>query len=243
MGSASDALPGLRFRTTLEPGEGWSHGLKRGSRLRITDVDGGANVSAMFFNADLPVERYNMPDTLKGQHTFFLTRGNVLYSDMGRVLVSITEDSCGWHDTVTGHSTPETVRQGFGGDRYQEARNDYHRNGRDSFLQELAKWGLGRRDWMANVNFFSKVVADDGGGLTWVAGHAKPGAQVELRAEMNVLVVLNSTPHPLAAPGPYPASRVSLEVLDAGPLAEDDVCRTSCPQNGRAFANTERYFL
>lgn len=238
-----DAEPGLRFRLRLHPGEGWSHVLKRGTRLRIVDFDGGANVSAMFYNADLPVERYNMPDTLKGQHTFFLTRGNVLYTDMGRVLMSIVEDSCGWHDTVAGHSTAETVADAFGGARYQEARNDYHRNARDSFLAELAKWGLGRRDWMANANFFSKLVADESGALGWVADHAAPGASVELRAEMNTLVVLNTCPHPLAPPGSYPTGWVDLAILDADPVAKDDPCRISCPQNERAFVNTERYFL
>jgi hypothetical protein len=227
----------------LQPGEGWSHVLKRGSRLRIVDLHGGANVSALFYNADLPVERYNMPDTLKGQHTFFLTRGNVLYSDMGRVLVSLVEDASGWHDTVCGHSTAETIRDAFGGARYQQARNACHRNARDSFLMELAKWGLGRRDLAANVNFFSKVIADESGALALVADHSRPGACVELRAEMNALVVLNSCPHPLAPRGAYPMGEVELSVLDADPVAADDPCHVACPQNERAFANTERYFL
>ena len=78
--------------------------MKRHQVLRITDTEGGANVSALFYNADELLERYNMPDTLKAQYTAFLTRGRVLISDMGRVLCSVVGDTCGWHDTMCGHS-------------------------------------------------------------------------------------------------------------------------------------------
>ena len=110
------------FVEELSAGGGWSGVLKRHSVLRIEDVHGGANVSALFFNADLLLERYNMPDTLKAQYTAFLTRGRVLMSDMGRVLCSIVEDSYGWHDTLCGHSDPALVAAKYGRKRYQEAQ-------------------------------------------------------------------------------------------------------------------------
>src|SRR6186713_2851869 len=89
----------------LRGGQTWSRVLRRGQRLVLTDLEGGAAVAALFYNADDPSERYNMPDTLKAQHIARLTAGFVLYSDMGRILVSITRDSLGWHDTITGHGT------------------------------------------------------------------------------------------------------------------------------------------
>ena len=233
----------LLFETRLAPGENWSHVLKRGTTLRITDLEGGGNVPALFLNFELPAERYNMPDTLKGQHTFFLTTGNVLYSDMGRVLVSVTGDDVGWHDTVCGPSTPETVRAQFGEARYQEHRNEFFRNARDGFLMELAKYDLGARDLMANVNFFSKVTADEDGALRFHPGHSAPGSAVELRAEMNTLVVLNACPHPLESEPAYPRRSYALAVWRSDPPGFDDACRTSCEQNQRAFVNTERYFL
>ena len=88
---------------TLRGGQAWSRRLARHQRLRLTDVEGRACVSALFYNARDPLERYNMPDTLKAQFTAFLTTGRVLYSDMGRVLCSIVADDCGWHDTISGH--------------------------------------------------------------------------------------------------------------------------------------------
>src|SRR5215470_12670512 len=116
------------FEETVQPGASWSHVLKRGSALRITDLEGGANVAAMFYNFECPVERYNMPDTLKAQHIARLTKGFVLYSDMGRILCSITADSGGWHDPIGGISHAKLVAAKYGPSSYQECRNEYHKN-------------------------------------------------------------------------------------------------------------------
>jgi uncharacterized protein YcgI (DUF1989 family) len=110
-------------------------------------------------------------------------------------------------------------------------------------LVELGKWGLGVRDLVANVNFFSKVATDADGTFSFVSGHSKMGNAVDLRAEMNVLVVLNTCPHPLDPSTAYHPKEVKLEVYESEPPAADDLCRVSCEQNIRAFQNTERYFL
>jgi urea carboxylase-associated protein 2 len=226
----------------LAPGGGWSGIVKRHNVLRIEDVGGGANVSALFFNADLLLERYNMPDTLKAQYTAFLTRGRVLMSDMGRVLCSIVEDTCGWHDTLCGHSDSAQVATKYGRKRYQEARNDFYRNARDNFLVELVKYGLGKQELVPNVNFFSKVSADADGGLTFVRGHASAGTYVELRAEMNVLAILAAVPHPLDPATTYAPRGVTLSVFRGDAPGPDDLCRCSRPETRRAFENTEAFF-
>jgi hypothetical protein len=138
----------------LRGGQMWSCVLRRGQRLKLVDLEGGAAVAALFFNADDPSERYNMPDTLKAQHIARLTAGHVLYSDMGRILCSIVADSCGWHDTITGHGTHKHSLAKYGEGSYQRLHNDFHRNTRDNFLIELGKYGLGKRDLVANLNFF-----------------------------------------------------------------------------------------
>jgi urea carboxylase-associated protein 2 len=226
----------------LRGGQMWSRVLQRGEVLRLTDVEGGASVAALFFNAEQPLERYNMPDTLKAQHTARLTAGNVLFSDMGRVLCSVVADSAGWHDTITGHQRGEAARAKYGAGTYQALRNDFYRNTRDNFLIELGKFGLGKRDLHANVNFFVKVVADGDGNLKWVEG-TRAGALVELRAEMNVLCVLSNTPHPLDPSPRYAPKPVALEVLLGPAPAADDACRRACSENERGFVLTEREFL
>lgn len=233
-----------RTWTQLLPGgHHWSARLRRGRGLRLTALADAANVSALFFSAQQPLERYNMPDTLKTQHTAYLTAGHALHSDMGRVLCSITADTAGWHDTWCGVSDAASVRQRYGEQRYQAHRNSMLRNGRDGLLVEMAKHGLGPADLVPNVNFFSKVVIDPDGLLHFVRGHARSGASVDLRFEMETLVFFSAAPHPLDPSRVYAPADIELCTYDAGPVGMDDSCRTSCAQNARAFSNTERHVL
>ncbi len=223
----------------LRGGQMWSRVLRRGQTLTLVDVEGGAAIAALFFNAEQPLERYNMPDTLKAQHVARLTAGTVLFSDMGRVLCSIVRDTAGWHDTITGHMTAEMSERKYGVGSYQNLRNDFHRNTRDNFLIELGKHGLGKRDLHPNVNFFVKVGADAEGNLAFAADAARPGSEVTLRAEMNVLVVLSNTPHPLEPESRYAPKPALLRLAAGEPAAADDPCRRACPENERGFVLTE----
>src|SRR5688572_33034822 len=133
------------YTTTLTHSGMWSGVIGRGKTLRLTALEAGANVGLLLYNADLTVERYNMPDTLKGQHIFYLRHPYCLHSDMGRVFASITADTVGWHETVCGCSDALLVTARYGEADYQSARNEFHCNGRESFLIEVAEWGLGAR--------------------------------------------------------------------------------------------------
>ena len=227
----------------LRGGQAWSGRLKRGQILRLTDTSGRACVSALFYNAIEPLERYNMADTLKAQYTAFLTTGRVLYSDMGRVLVSIIADTCGWHDTTSGCGNATTSRTNFGDGRYQDLRNNWFKNARDNFIVELSKIGLGRRDIVANVNFFVKVAVDDAGRMSWV-DRSGAASHVDLRAEMDTWVVLSNTPHHLDPSSTYAPPEVGLTVREAKSPErpeKDDRCRLSRPENGRGFELTEMF--
>jgi urea carboxylase-associated protein 2 len=238
-----DMIPGPKV--ALRGGETWSRRMQRGQVLRLTDPTGRAAVAALFYNANDPLERYNMPDTLKAQYTAFLTAGRVLYSDMGRILASIVEDTCGWHDTISGCGDAAASRARFGEGTYQALRNEFHRNSRDNLLVELGKHGLGKRDIVPNVNFFVRVAVDGEGKtegkMSWVAGNSRPGAHVDLRFEMNTLVVLSNTPHPLDPATAYAPPPVELAIREADLVRADDPCRLSRPENGRGFALTESY--
>lgn len=230
----------LIYRDTVPGGRHWSMRMRAGTVLRLVDEEGGANVGMLLYNPENPLERYNMPDTLKGQHTFRLTKGNCLYSDMGRVFASIIEDTAGWHDTATGTCNRRLVEKRWGRKTYQQARNDYIRNGRDSFLIELGKYGLGKRDLAANLNFFSRIETDADGNL--VFGEPAPaGAYVDLRFEMDTIVVFHTCPHLLNPADEYPARPVTYEIRRADPVAINDPCKTLREENERAFMNTFLY--
>tara|TARA_R110000822_G_scaffold159476_42_gene299830 strand:+ start:5851 stop:6513 length:663 start_codon:yes stop_codon:yes gene_type:complete len=217
--------------------------MRKGTQMTLTDVEGGANLGMLLYNPENLLERYNAPDTLKCQHTFKLTRGNCLYSDMGRIFASIIEDSLGWHETVCGNSHADQVANHWGGRDYQSDHNNWHQNGHDAFLVEMAKYGLGRADLAANLNLFSKVVTDTDGNLKLVDNHSQPGSTIALRFEMDTLVLMHSCPHPLNQKTDYPATPVLITLANAEAAAEEDYCRNFRPENQRGFANNALYHL
>ncbi len=233
----------VEYSTTLGGACHWSFRIRRGMQLRLTDLDGGANVGMLLYNPENLLERYNAPDTLKAQHTFKLTTGNCLYSDMGRIFCSITDDSLGWHETVCGNSTSAHIEQRFGRKSYQDAHNDWNQNGYDAFLVELAKYGLGRKDMAANLNLFSKAAVDGEGNIAYVADHSKAGDFVLLRFEMDTLVIMHTCPHPLHPAGDYPRKPVRIDFEQASAPTDDDVCLNHCAENRRGFANNRLYLM
>jgi urea carboxylase-associated protein 2 len=231
------------WKVALQAGEHWSGVLRRGTSLRLTAVEERPNVAALMYNFESLCERYSMPDTLKAQHTAFLTAGCVCFSDMGRILCSITADTCGWHDTLCGLSDASMVTEKFGASRFQEQRNAAYKNGRDSMLNELGKYGLGKRDLVANINFFSRVTADEDGALQFDPAHCRAGAYVDLRFEMHTLLVLSTCPHPLDPATEYRPRPVMLTASRSPAVLAQDACRTRCPENARGFQNTEMAYL
>jgi len=233
----------IKYTTEIAPGGHWSLRMRKGTLMRLTDLEGGANVGMLFYNPENLLERYNAPDSLKCQHTFKLTRGNCLYSDMGRIFASIVEDSLGWHETVCGNIRADQVAQRWGARDYQHDHNSWHQNGHDAFLVELAKYGLDRADLAANVNWFSKVVTDAEGNMTLAEGHSTPGSSLTLRFEMDTLVLLHTCPHPLNRAEAYPRKPVRIELGEADPVADDDYCLNFRPENRRGFQNNFLYHL
>ena len=221
----------------------WSHTLKRGTALRLTALDDAPNVGALLFNAADLTERLNVPDTLKAQHIARLSAGAALYSDMGRVLCSITSDTVGWHDPLAGCSDAQMVAHKYGARTYGQARNEWHQNALDGFLIELAKHGLGARDLTMNINFFSKVEVHEDGSMHFIPDNATIGNAVELRAEMDTLVILNACQHPMDPDMQYRKKRVDLTLKRVPAPTEDDLCRNFRPENERGFLLTERYYL
>jgi urea carboxylase-associated protein 2 len=233
----------LLWQETLPGGTHWSGRIRRGTTLRLTDTHGSANVSALLYHFDAKTERYNMPDTLKAQHTAHLTRGHVCYSDMGRILCSIPEDTCGWHDTVCGVLDSARMTAQYGTARYQEHRNAMYRSGLDGFLIELGKWGLDKRDVVPNLNLFSKVASDAAGRLRFDTAHRRPGQFVDLRFEMDTLLVLSAAPHPFDPATAWDPKPVEMAAWRSGTAGADDVCRLACAENDRGYINTERWYL
>ena len=195
----------------LESGRGWSKLVKRGQTFRIVDVEGNQAVDTLFYNADDPSDRYSAVDTIREQGNIYLTTGTQLVSSEGNVLLTIVADTCGRHDTLGGACAAESNQV-----RYAIEKKYMH-NCRDNFLLEIQSHiaCMSKRDLTANINFFMNVPVTPEGGLTFEDGISAPGRYVELRAEMDVRVLISNCPqlnNPCNAYNPTP---VRLLVWDA----------------------------
>lgn len=224
---------------TIPPGWYWAGKVARGTTLRIVNEAGNANLSAIFWNADDPSERYNAGDTVKVQWTAQLSRGRLLLSDMGRVMASITDDKCGMHDFIAGGSTPASNLRKYGD---AKVYGSDLRNTRDNFILAAGKHGLGPRDVGPCVTFFAPVSVDRAGQFVWRDDRCHCGDYVDLRAEMNLLVALSNCPHPLR-PDKVWLTSPARSLIWRSPLpGVDDFCRTATEEAARAFQNTDMAF-
>jgi hypothetical protein len=207
--------------------------LRRGEALRIADPLGRSSVSLIGWREDDTSERINCADTAKVQWSAALSKGRVILSDMGRVFLSLIEDTSGAHDLLAGGSTAASTLAAFG---------EVGRNTHDNFLLAASKLGLGLRDIPPCVTFFAPVSLDADGRFVWNAVCKRPGDFVDLRAEMDLLLVLSNCPHPLDPARSAAGGPVALVQHRAPPAASDDPCRTTSPEIARAFQFTDRLY-
>jgi len=206
--------------------------LRRGEALRIVDDSGQSSVSLLAWREEDPSERINCADTIKVQWSAAISKGRVILSDMGRAAFSLVEDSCGAHDLLVGGSTPASVLAATGANG---------RNTQDNFLAAVSKIGLGVRDISPCITFFAPVALDEAGRFLWLEGRKRAGDFVDLRAEMNLIVVASNCTHPLN-PQPSAGGDVTLIKHRAPVAVGEDLCRVASPEAMRAFAFTDRLY-
>ena len=181
---AADAL----MDTVIAAQGRWSYVLQRGQTLRVIDLEGQQAVDALFYAAQDTAERYSAQDTLLTQQSAYIELGTRLMSNEGRLMLSVTADSTGRHDTSAGCCSCESNAVRFGeSTKYQHAC-------RENFVLELGKHGMSKRDIVPNVNFFMNVPIDESGDFVVVEGISPPGSYVDLKAEMDVLCVFSNCP-------------------------------------------------
>jgi uncharacterized protein len=209
MRNDSRLLPGeALFRQVIPAGDYWIDIIKTGQYLRIVDVEGNQAADTLFFNAGDVAERYSAVDTIRAQHNVYLGFGSKLLSTAGNVMAEIVADTVGRHDTLGGACASESNTV-----RYALDKRTMHAC-RDSYLLAVARHdglGLGKRDLSHNINFFMNVPVTTDGGLTFADGLSGPGHYVEMRAGMDIIVLISNCPqlnNPCNAYNPTP-----LEVL------------------------------
>ncbi|GJE27192.1 urea amidolyase associated protein UAAP1 [Methylobacterium organophilum] len=223
------AAEAVIHREVIPGGWYWATPLKAGEGLRIALEEGPSSVALVAWSARDPSERLNYADTVKIQWTAALGKGRVLFSDMGRVMLSLIEDSCGAHDALTGGSTAASNAGRYPGGP--------HRNTRDNLLLAALKHGLDRRDLPPCLSFFAPVQVGAEGRFAWNAAGRRGGDFVDLRAEMDLLVALSNCPHPLDPAPDYAPPPVAATRFRAPAPQADDLCRTATLEAVRGFEN------
>jgi len=179
------------FRETVPAGEYFLKVVKAGETVRILDLEGNQAADTLFYNAHNPTERYSASDTIREQGNVYLTAGSKLMSSENNVMLEITADTCGRHDTLGGACAAESNTT-----RYALEKKCMHAC-RDSWLvavTEHEELGMTKRDITHNINFFMNVPVTADGGLTFEDGISDAGKYVELRAAMDVLVMISNCP-------------------------------------------------
>ena len=215
-------------REVIPGGWYWSTKVKREEVLRISLTHGFSSVALIAWADGDRSERMNLPDTVKMQWTTGLSKGRVIFSDMGRVMFSITEDTSGAHDCLVGGSNAATNA------RYQ---GQQLRDTRDNFIKLAMKIGLDKRDIPPALTLFAPVRVDAEGLFLWNAALLNGADYVELRAEMDMVVGFSNCPHPIDPSPAYAPNPVTITRIAATPVAADDLCRTASAEAIRGFEN------
>jgi urea carboxylase-associated protein 1 len=205
---SSLAVDAARYRKVIPPGEYWIDVVKADRRFRIVDIEGNQAADTLLFSAADPAERYSIVDTMRAQRNVYLTVGSRLLSTAGNTLAEIVADTVGRHDTLGGACAAESNTV-----RYALDKRTMH-SCRDSYLLALAErdeFSLSKRDLTHNINFFMNVPVTTEGGLTFADGCSGPGKYVELRAAIDIILLISNCPqlnNPCNAYNPTP-----LEIL------------------------------
>jgi len=166
----------------------WRHRVNAGQSLRIVDLEGNQAVDFLIYSAADDAERYSAQDTIAAQANIFLRTGARLLSNEGRTMMTITGTSVEYHDTIGGACSCESNSLRYG--HHTKAQHACV----DNFLDANLRDGRGKRDMVSNINFFMNVPVEGDGALGIVDGISAPGLTVDLRAEMDVIVVVSNCP-------------------------------------------------
>tara|TARA_R110002020_G_scaffold364263_4_gene576642 strand:- start:29554 stop:30369 length:816 start_codon:yes stop_codon:yes gene_type:complete len=219
-------------KETIPGGWYWSTRINTNEILRVSLDQGFSTLALVAWNAVDPAERLNIPDTVKLQWTTGLGKGRVIFSDMGKVMFSIVEDSSGAHDCLMGGSTSSSNARKYAGSNSAGIRNT-----RDNLVILTSKIGLDKRDIPAALALFAPVRVDADGNFHWKPELVSPDDYIELRAEMDMIVGFSNCPHPLNPSPAYQPNPVTVTRVVAAEPAASDLCRTATAEAVRGFEN------
>ncbi|MYW65173.1 DUF1989 domain-containing protein [Streptomyces sp. SID8379] len=196
--------------STVAARAAWSALVRAGQTLTLTDLRGNQAVDFLVYDAQDTAVRYSAPDTIHAQGNLFLTTGSVLLSNEHTPLMTVIADDVGRHDTVGGACSKESNTLRYGHHTWSQHACV------DNFLAEGARWGLGKRDLVSNINWYMNVPVEKDGTLGIVDGLSAPGLRLTLRAERDVIVLVSNCPQINNPCNGFEPTPVEMTVQEAG---------------------------
>jgi urea carboxylase-associated protein 1 len=196
----------IRRETVAARGK-WSARLEPGQTLTLIDTKGQQAIDFLCYSAELPLDRINIPNTVKLNKSLYITKGSKIYSDHARVMMTVLDDTCGYHDTLAGCCSCEIDKVRYGVVKTESCRTN--------FIAELAKWAMGPSEIVSNINFFMRVPFTADGDIVIADGVSKAGDYVVLKAEMPVIVVMSNCPQQHNPAAGFEPTPVEVVVTDA----------------------------
>jgi uncharacterized protein len=208
MSASMESLQGkIIRRETVAAKVSWSARLEPGQTLTLIDTMGQQAIDFLCYSAELPLDRINLPNTVKLNKSLYITKGSKIYSDLAREMMTVVEDTCGYHDTLAGCCSCEIDKVRYGVVKTESCRTN--------FIAELAKWAMSPSEIVSNINFFMRVPFTADGDIRIAEGISKAGDYVVLRAEMPVLVVISNCPQQHNPAAGFEPTPVEVVVTDA----------------------------
>ena len=208
MNASREANQGTIIRRETVAARGkWSARLEPGQTLTLIDTKGQQAIDFLCYSAELPLDRINIPNTIKLNKSLYITKGSKIYSDHARVMMTVLDDTCGYHDTLAGCCSCEIDKVRYGVVKTESCRTN--------FIAELAKWAMGPSEIVSNINFFMRVPFTADGNIVIADGVSKAGDYVVLKAEMPVIVVMSNCPQQHNPAAGFEPTPVEVVVTDA----------------------------
>jgi len=208
MNAAIDANQGAIIRRETVAAKGrWFARLEPSQTLTLIDTKGQQAIDFLCYSAALPLDRINLPNTVKLNKSLYITKGSKIYSDHARVMMTVLDDTCGYHDTLAGCCSCEIDKVRYGVIKTESCRTN--------FIAELAKWAMAPSEIVSNINFFMRVPFTAEGDIAIAEGISKAGDYVVLRAEMPVIVVISNCPQQHNPAAGFEPTPVEVIVADA----------------------------
>jgi len=169
----------------LEPQTGTAFELRAGQQLRVIDLEGEQVADLIAFNLSDKREWLSSGRTIDYANRIYLTKGDILYSNRSRPMLTIVEDDVRRHDFVLTPCSPETFQI-----IYKNTQS--HPSCFANLAASLAPFGIAPDSIPTTFNIFMNVEIDAKGALTILPPRSKAGDSILLRAEMDLIVGLTA---------------------------------------------------